>query len=187
MNKRKITTFAAAALAGVALPVAIGTTANGQGPTTTTTCAPGFTAPSPYCSVTTNPGSTTQPSGTTTTGTTPTTTVPGGANSGNLPGPKKFSVSTKKKVKKLPKTLAFKVKITPATGATCSGKLQTTVKLKKKTVAKKSGTLPANCKVTLKAKLKKFKGKKGKLGVTVSSLGNSTMKGAAKKLTIKFG
>jgi hypothetical protein len=194
VNKRRTSAFAAAGLAGLAIPVAMGTNALGQGTQTVVTqCPSGVTAPSPYCSVTTvgtTGTTTTATNGNTGTQTTPTTTTPGSSNSSRA-NPRAFEVaSSRARFKRKPAALTLRGKLTPAPGTSCSGDLVAVVSHKNKVVGRKTGTLPSSCAFTLKAKIdqRKVKGRSGTFTVVTRYLGNSGMTPAkAKTVRVRYG
>src|SRR5207247_462831 len=98
--------------------------------------------------------------------------------------PAKLSLGAKpKRDRKLPYKFTFSGKLTPAAGATCSGKVTLTVKHGKKTVAKKTATLSSSCKwkavVTFENRKKLGKKKTGKLSAKARFGGNAALNAKA--------
>jgi hypothetical protein len=191
VNKRKMTTLAAAGLAGLAVPVALSGTASGQ-QQTVTTCPAGVTAPSPYCTVTTV---TAPPAA-------PPAATPGPGASGSAPSQntgdasksrKAVAISvtaTPKRDRKAPFKYAFRGKITPPTGTACAGKVQVTVKRGKKQLRKTTGTVSKSCTFKLRVSLsaKTLKTRKGKLSIRTQYLGSPLLQArTAKQLSVRFG
>jgi WD40 repeat protein len=107
--------------------------------------------------------------------------------------PAKLSLGAKpKRDRKLPYKFTFSGKLTPAAGATCSGKVTLTVKHGKKTVAKKTATLSSSCKwkavVTFKNRKKLGKKKTGKLSAKARFGGNAALNAkASNAVTVRYG
>jgi hypothetical protein len=105
----------------------------------------------------------------------------------------KLSLGAKpKRDRRLPFKFTFSGKLTPAAGATCSGKVVLTVKRGKKTVAKRTAKLSPSCawkaRVTFRNRKKLGRKRSGKLTAKARYTGNTAMTTkTSKTVTVRFG
>jgi hypothetical protein len=97
-----------------------------------------------------------------------------------------------KRDRRLPYKFTFSGRLTPAAGATCSGKVALKVRRGAKTVAKKTATLASTCrwKAVVKFKNRRKLGKKraGKLTAKARFRGNTALTAkSSKALSVRYG
>jgi hypothetical protein len=192
VNKRKMTTLAAAGLAGLAVPFVLGGTAVGQ-QQTVTTCPAGVTPPSQYCTVTTvgtPPAGTT--TGTTTTAPSSSTTPQGGAADSS--SKKLKSNLTVKRKPARDRKAPFKYRIYGSVNGgpktmSHAGTLAFVVKRGQNTVQTKTISVPKDGKfsVNLRYSAKKLKVKKGTLSLSVEWKGNDRLAASKHSTKLRFG